>query len=315
MPDRERRQQADQVAEEDAEDADVEQVRSPAQLPGAQQLRRVALPRVLVAVEAHQAADEEDRQGDIGIDSEQELVEVGHRVAPLSRHARRGMNCITAVGGAAAPQPGAPAGPKITGSSTHSSSIGFSVGGRLVAAARREPRLADHRQQPRRSTARSRCRGPAAPRRPRAGCARSRRASPSPRPAGRCARYSSTAGRKSGSSFAGEHEPGARVDLLQVHHRLAAVARVAVDVLEQVQRRRAAAVEQRDVALLHVEEVGRCRARAASARSASCAARASRGSRSTIARDLGQRGDEVRRRVGEQRGQRLVGDRHGHALA
>ena len=88
MPDGERRQQAEQVAEEDAEDAEVEQVRAPPQLAGAQQLRRIALPRVLVAVEAQQAAREEHGQRDVRIDAEQELIEGLHRIAPWLRQAR-----------------------------------------------------------------------------------------------------------------------------------------------------------------------------------------------------------------------------------
>ena len=69
-----RRQQADQVAEEQEQDADVEQVAAPAQQAGAQQLRRVALPGVLVAVEADQAAEQEHRQADVRIDLEQKAV-------------------------------------------------------------------------------------------------------------------------------------------------------------------------------------------------------------------------------------------------
>ena len=45
------------------------------------------------------------------------------------------------------------------------------------------------------------------------------------------------------------------VEGLEVHHRLAAVAAFAVHVLEQVQRQRARAVEQQDVALLQVVEI------------------------------------------------------------
>ena len=65
-----RRQQADEMAEEDEEDADVEQVGAPHQLPAAQQLARSGPPGVLLAVEAEQAADDEDRQAEIGIPAE-----------------------------------------------------------------------------------------------------------------------------------------------------------------------------------------------------------------------------------------------------
>ena len=51
-------------------------VAAPAQLPGAQQLRAVALPRVLVAVETGQAAHQEERQADVGVDGEGDGVEV-----------------------------------------------------------------------------------------------------------------------------------------------------------------------------------------------------------------------------------------------
>ena len=87
-----RRQQAEQVAEEQEQDADVEQVAAPAQLAGAQQLRRIALPGVLVAVEARQAAHQEDGQADVRVDVEEEVVQVVHEGV----HAR---GSVAAVGG------------------------------------------------------------------------------------------------------------------------------------------------------------------------------------------------------------------------
>ncbi len=47
----------------------------------------------------------------------------------------------------------------------------------------------------------------------------------------------------------------ALVESLQVDHRLAAVAALAVHMLEQMQRQRARAVEQQDVAFLQVVEI------------------------------------------------------------
>ena len=47
----------------------------------------------------------------------------------------------------------------------------------------------------------------------------------------------------------------ALVESLEVHHGLAAVAALAVHVLEQVQRQRAGAVEQQHVALLQIVEI------------------------------------------------------------
>ena len=67
---------AEQVTEEHHQYAEVKEVRAPAQLPPSQKLRRIALPGVLVAVEAHEASDEEYGQRDVRVDAEQELVQV-----------------------------------------------------------------------------------------------------------------------------------------------------------------------------------------------------------------------------------------------
>ena len=56
------------------------------ELAGAQQLRGVALPRVLVAVEADQAAQQEHGQADIGVVTEEEVVEVVHGHLLASGH-------------------------------------------------------------------------------------------------------------------------------------------------------------------------------------------------------------------------------------
>ena len=50
------REQANHVSKEQEQDAEVEQVTAPAQQPGAQHLRRITLPRVLVAIKPKQAA-------------------------------------------------------------------------------------------------------------------------------------------------------------------------------------------------------------------------------------------------------------------
>ena len=79
--DRRRRQQADRVAEEQEQDAEVEQVRAPEQLPLAQQLAGTGLPGVLLAVEADQAAEDEGREADVGIPDEQDVEDgVAHGV-------------------------------------------------------------------------------------------------------------------------------------------------------------------------------------------------------------------------------------------
>ena len=65
-----RGQQADEMAEEDEENADVEQVGAPHQLPPPQQLAGSGPPRILLAVEPDQAAEQEHGQAQIGIPAE-----------------------------------------------------------------------------------------------------------------------------------------------------------------------------------------------------------------------------------------------------
>src|SRR6185437_2951343 len=72
-------QETEQVAEEHDEYAEMEQIRAPAELAAAKELRRVALPRVLITVEADQAADEEHRECDVWVDAEQESMQGAHR--------------------------------------------------------------------------------------------------------------------------------------------------------------------------------------------------------------------------------------------
>ena len=70
-----RREQADEVAEEDHQDADVEQVRAPHQLAPAQELAGARLPRVLLAVEAQQAAEQEHGQAQVGVPAEHDMID------------------------------------------------------------------------------------------------------------------------------------------------------------------------------------------------------------------------------------------------
>src|SRR6185312_537582 len=72
-----RRQEPDEMADDDDEDAIVEEVGAEAQPAPMQHLRGIALPGVGLAVEADEAAEQQDREGDIGIDAEEELVESG----------------------------------------------------------------------------------------------------------------------------------------------------------------------------------------------------------------------------------------------
>ncbi len=69
-------------------------------------------------------------------------------------------------------------------------------------------------------------------------------------PRSRQLRYSSTTGRKSGSSLAARLKPGSLVDRLEFDHGFAAITAHRHGVLEKMQRSRAAPVEQLDIALL-----------------------------------------------------------------
>src|SRR5688500_10814883 len=72
------------MAEEQDQDPAVEQVAAPAQQSGAQELRRIALPAVLVLVEADQAAHHEHGQADVGIDLEEKAVDRAHLAGSLA---------------------------------------------------------------------------------------------------------------------------------------------------------------------------------------------------------------------------------------
>src|SRR5215471_21027557 len=71
-----RRQEASEMAEDDDDHAIMEEVRSEPQLGRAQHLRGVALPRVGLAVEPDQAADQEDDEADIRVDAEEQQVDI-----------------------------------------------------------------------------------------------------------------------------------------------------------------------------------------------------------------------------------------------
>src|SRR5699024_4812840 len=58
------------------DDAPVEQVGAPAQFTRFQNLRRIALPGIRLAVVAHQAAEKQDRQADVRVVTEQKAVEM-----------------------------------------------------------------------------------------------------------------------------------------------------------------------------------------------------------------------------------------------
>ena len=239
VPDAERRHQSEQVAEEDAEDAEVEEVRAPAQLPGAEQLRRIALPRVLIAVEAQQAAREEHGQRDVGIDAEQEHVEKGHRVTPSLRQGRRGTMCTTDVCGWLAPHPAPPGGPKM-----HRLLDPFVVERGIVRdrpglATRRKAGLAHHGEN------RGRDGGVAA-------VPVGERLSDRAHDVRAIAEHVARLGIARERQVLEHHrqvirklvdrrpEARLRIQRLQLHHRLAAGPRIAVHVLEEMQRRRAA---------------------------------------------------------------------------
>src|SRR5690606_15721303 len=127
---RHRRQQADEMAGEQDEDAHVEQVRSDHHLPAAQELARLRAPAILARVEAQDAADDEDGDGEIGIPAERELIdEFVH--CPASFATERLNARILATAPVGPPISCAAPAPNVTGASSHSSSIAGSTGGVL----------------------------------------------------------------------------------------------------------------------------------------------------------------------------------------
>jgi hypothetical protein len=71
-----RRQQTYRMTQQQEQDADMEQVGAPGELTLSQDLAGAGAPGVLLAVEADQAAEEKDRQADVGIPDEQEMEDV-----------------------------------------------------------------------------------------------------------------------------------------------------------------------------------------------------------------------------------------------
>jgi hypothetical protein len=69
-----RRQQSRGMAEEQEQDADVEQIAAQRNCLS-RSICDESLFHVLLAVEADQAAEEEDRQRDVGVDAKQEIVQ------------------------------------------------------------------------------------------------------------------------------------------------------------------------------------------------------------------------------------------------
>src|SRR5262249_29500285 len=110
-----RRQQADEMPHEDQENADVEQIGTPHQLPTAQELARSATPRVLLAVEANPIAHQEDGKAEIRVPSEHDVIdEFAHGQAPCADAGRRAARMREIR---VSLQDEAP-GPKLTGSSS-----------------------------------------------------------------------------------------------------------------------------------------------------------------------------------------------------
>src|SRR4029078_9250793 len=64
------------MPDEDHQDADVEEVRAPAELAPAKELRGTRLPGVLLALETQQASEQEDRQTEIGVPAKKGRVDV-----------------------------------------------------------------------------------------------------------------------------------------------------------------------------------------------------------------------------------------------
>lgn len=63
------------MAYQNDEDADVKKIAAPHELPAAQELTGPASPGILFPVEPDQAADQEYRQANIGIDSEKKKID------------------------------------------------------------------------------------------------------------------------------------------------------------------------------------------------------------------------------------------------
>ena len=72
---------------DEEEDAEVKEIGAPEQLALAQELAGAGLPRVLLAVEPENAAEDEGRQTDVGIPDEQDVKD-GARIGLSSNTCR-----------------------------------------------------------------------------------------------------------------------------------------------------------------------------------------------------------------------------------
>ncbi|ABA50829.1 hypothetical protein BURPS1710b_2760 [Burkholderia pseudomallei 1710b] len=320
VPDGHRREQTDQMPEEQAEHADVKKDVARAQRAAVQQLRAVGLPCVLLALEAREAAEQEDGGGDVRIDAVDERIQIIHDVtskrvrdAPASRAGsgrRRAARRVKAdrlrerrVG---------------RGREQRFDAVGAGAEAleRLVHRARR--RLGDGPRLDRRARAQH-VEG-ARVRALRAREALAERGEHVDRVAEQVRRVRAVAVAVAvardraeeldeerhvvGQLVADGLEAVAPVFVEQIDHRLAAVAALAVHVLEQMQRMRRRAVERRDVAFLQLDQ--RRRAQRFDERRER---RARAGLRVERAFDLGQRVEQRLLGIGEQGGQNRI-DRH-----
>src|SRR5215471_2832766 len=135
------RQQPNEVADKDNENADVEEVRAPHQFSPSQQLARPRLPRVRLAIKANETAEQEHGQAEIGIPAEHDVIDGVAHGAPQTRLAWRyvttgRLGCDVGIPGAGrraartlAAMPSLPhcaaatePGPKVTSSSSQAAS-------------------------------------------------------------------------------------------------------------------------------------------------------------------------------------------------
>ena len=80
------------MADEDDEDTDMKQVRSPHQLAAAQQLTRSRSPRVLLAIEANEAAEKAHGGAEVRVPAKHDRIERLHVSAFLMTWRSRGAN-------------------------------------------------------------------------------------------------------------------------------------------------------------------------------------------------------------------------------
>src|SRR5579883_1072451 len=120
-----RRQQPHEVPGEDREYPDVEAIAADEQQLAAEQLAGAGAPAVLLAIEANDAANHEDAERDVRIETEKDLIEIGAHLRHLPQRA------------AAEVASGAPAAVKRTASSSHcrSSASRASPSGVSIASA------------------------------------------------------------------------------------------------------------------------------------------------------------------------------------